>query len=157
MRLAEENDPNLELFRRKVQYYCRMVGKTQQALADCLGYRGSSLSQKLSGGGKSILTHVDVKQIVKVLAEWQAIYHKEEALELLQLRSLSSRAFTLEEWSSQPLANLETNFDLKLPYSPTKAKLVEGTMQPLHQALTNSPNNLISFDQSNLPDTTKSI
>lgn len=149
MRLAEENDQNLELFRRKVQYYCRMVGKTQQALADCLGYRGSSLSQKLSGSGKSILTHVDVKQIVKVLADWQTIYHKEEALELLQLRNLSSRAFTVEEWSSQPLANLETNFDFKLPYSPTKTKLAEGTTQPSRQVITNSQNNLISFDQSN--------
>ena len=97
----------LEIFRSKVKWYCRFVGKTQQALADRLGYRESIFSSKLHHSNSSILTYRDVREIIKVLAEWQALNSKREALELLRLVNLGNQTFSAIEWSSFPLSRLD--------------------------------------------------
>lgn len=104
---GEQKKRNLESFRSRVRNYCRLAGKTQQALAYSLDYPHTFLSHKLNGSGNACLTVADVKGIVKILADWQAINHKSEAIELLQLRNLGCNAFSKEDWATQPLSRLE--------------------------------------------------
>ena len=105
--MVGQKDTNLEAFKVKVRKYCRLAEKTQQALANELNYPYSSLSSKLNGSGNSVLTINDVRGIIRVLATWQAINLKTEALELLQLRNLSCNTFSKEDWIRPPLNRLE--------------------------------------------------
>ncbi len=101
---------NANLFRFKVQGYCKRVGKRQKALAYLLGYKPSSFSEKLYGTDNAVLTPPEIKLIIKTLAEWQAINYRLEAVELLNLKNLTERAFTQSEWNTYPLNQLDYQY-----------------------------------------------
>jgi non-specific serine/threonine protein kinase len=103
---ADSTDPTL--FREKVHAYRRPTGQLQKALADRVGVEPHVLSRKLHGVGGARLTHQDVKRIIGALAEWEAITHRTQAVELLALMGLRPGAFTAEEWNAPPLNRLET-------------------------------------------------
>jgi|GEM_PF-3210247 len=105
-------------FREKVQAYRRPTGHSQQELADILGIQRQVLARKLSEKSPAYFTHPEIKQIVKTLADWEAISLRSEALELLYLMDLASTAFTLEEWERPPLAKLEKDLARSAPALP---------------------------------------
>lgn len=112
--LSYENDiltdgRNLEMFRVKVQMYSKLVAKGQKDLANKLGFSRSFFCRKLNNADGACLTHLEVKTIIKALAEWQAINTQAEAIELLGFMNLSSSSFSLADWNSYPLNELETN------------------------------------------------
>jgi len=94
-------------FREKVRTALRQSGRLQQELASTLGIDAQVLSRKLHGAKKSFLTHAEVKQIIKVLASWDAISTRAEAIELLSLMGLREESFSDQEWNAEPLKRLE--------------------------------------------------
>src|SRR5690348_8752001 len=98
---------NLDLFREKVTTARRQTGRLQRELADVLGINPQVLSRKLHGIKQTFPTHVEVKQIIKALAAWDAITTQAEAIELLSLMGLKADSFSDEEWNSLPLNRLE--------------------------------------------------
>lgn len=98
---------NLDLFREKVTAARRRAGRLQKELADTLGIDAQVLSRKLHGIKHTFPTHVEVKQIIKTLAAWDAITTKVEAIELLTLMGLRAESFSDEEWNMVPLKRLE--------------------------------------------------
>src|SRR4051812_45315884 len=97
---------SLEEFRQKIQHYRRLTGYSQQDLATALGQNYHVLSQKLNGKGKSRLTYPDIRQIIKVLVEWEALTTKNEVLELAGLMGLQESSFGPTEWAAPPLNRL---------------------------------------------------
>ena len=61
------------MLRAALKSLLRPAGRSQQELARRLGLHPSVLSHKLRGAEGYVLTHAEVKAIVKTLAEWQAI------------------------------------------------------------------------------------
>jgi predicted ATPase len=98
---------DLVTFRDKVREYCRLVGRLQKTLAQELGLNYSVLSNKLNGTSQARLTQPEVKQIIKVLAEWEAITRQDQAVELLELMDLKYSSFQPQEWAAPPLNKLE--------------------------------------------------
>jgi predicted ATPase len=98
---------NSELFREKVQAYRRPSGHSQQELAEALGIQRQVLARKLSAKNPAHFTHPEVKQIIKTLAEWDAISSQEEAFELLALLDMRPVTFSQTEWDTWPLSKLE--------------------------------------------------
>ncbi|GAC1348662.1 MAG: hypothetical protein NVSMB27_17360 [Ktedonobacteraceae bacterium] len=94
-------------FREKVRTALRQSGRLQQELASALGIDAQVLSRKLHSAKKTFLTHVEVKQIIKVLASWDAISTRAEAIELLTLMGLREESFSDQEWNAAPLKRLE--------------------------------------------------
>lgn len=97
---------DLEAFRKKVREFYRPTGFSQKMLARELGLQPTALSNKLNGTGDTSLKHTEVKQIIKTLAEWEAIATQTQAVELLELMDLRRASFTQEEWNSPPLNKL---------------------------------------------------
>lgn len=97
---------NLKEFKVKIKKYLRLVGYSQQNLAEALGFSAFTLSHKLNNSDGAKLSYQEVKQIIKTLAEWQAINKKEEAIELLELAELGEASFSQTEWAAPPLVNL---------------------------------------------------
>ena len=98
---------NLDRFRQKVSNALRQSGRLQKELAQALGIHPQVLSRKLHGAKNNVLTHGEVKQIVKALAGWDAIATQSEGVELLSLMGLPARSFSVEEWESEPLTRLQ--------------------------------------------------
>src|ERR1700724_3111744 len=98
---------NVDLFREKVIATRRKTGRLQKELADVLGIDAQVLSRNLHGVKQAFLTHVEVKQIIKALADWEAISTQGEAIELLTLMGLKAESFSVEEWNTIPLNRLE--------------------------------------------------
>ena len=96
-----------EQFREKVQAYRRVTGHSQQELAQALGIQRQVLTRKFSALSKAHFTNAEIKQIIKALAEWQAITRRSQAIELLVLMSLPPNSFSNAEWDTPPLAELE--------------------------------------------------
>ena len=98
---------NLDLFREKVAAARRQTGQLQRELADALGIDAHVLSRKLHGAKQTFPTHAEVRQIIKVLATWEAITTRNEAIELLSLMGLRAESFSEQEWNAAPLNQLE--------------------------------------------------
>ena len=78
---TEANSPtNLDLFRKKVASARRQTGRLQKELADALGIDAQVLSRKMHGAKQTFPTHAEVRQIIKVLATWEAITTRDEAI-----------------------------------------------------------------------------
>jgi predicted ATPase/class 3 adenylate cyclase len=92
-------------FGKKVKYYLKIAGFSQKILANTLSLDRTLLTHKLNATGRTILTHPEIKQIVKALAELEAITTQSEALELLE--EANCPGFSQEEWKVQPLKDLE--------------------------------------------------
>jgi predicted ATPase len=102
------NEPaKLDLFRKKVRDYRKQAGHTQNELAANLALHPVVLSNKLNGTNDAYLTNPEIKQIVLVLAGWQALTTAAEASELLTLGGLSAASFSPTEWQTAPLNELE--------------------------------------------------
>ncbi|MBN9387575.1 MAG: tetratricopeptide repeat protein [Chloroflexi bacterium] len=100
-----------EGFREKLQEFRRLTGRTQIELADALGIAEKVLSRKLNGKANAILTHFEIKQIVRTLAEWHAITTQREAHALLKLLDLSPAFFSPAEWAASPLDRLDSLYE----------------------------------------------
>src|SRR5579872_7485389 len=98
---------NLKLFRENVVAALRQAGRLQRELADALGIDAQVLSRKLHGAKQAFLNHAEVKQIVKTLADWDAITTQAEAIELLSLLNLKAESFSDQDWQTPPLNRLE--------------------------------------------------
>ncbi len=104
---SPDSQDNLTQFRQKVVEACRQAGRQQKELASELGIDAKVLSRKLHGAKQAILTHEQAKQIIKMLASWDAISTQVEAIELLTLVGLRRESFSEEEWETPPLGRLE--------------------------------------------------
>jgi len=113
---TEANSPtNLDLFRKKVAVARRQTGRLQKELADALGIDAQVLSRKLHGAKQTFPTHAEVRQIIKVLAAWEAITTRDEAIELLTLMGLRAESFSDQEWNTPPLKRLEPGPHTSIP------------------------------------------
>lgn len=97
---------NLAKFRLEVQNYRQLAGRSQTELAAALGIQLPVLSRKLALKGKARLTHPEIKQIIKTLAEWKGLSSYSQVLELLELCDLGVGIFSREEWQTPPLKEL---------------------------------------------------
>lgn len=93
-------------FREKIQKYCQWGGVSQKSLAVAIGLNPQVLSRKLNGIRNANLTRLEVKQIIKTLAEWQLITTQAQAAELLRFMDLANSIFNPVEWRQPPLAGL---------------------------------------------------
>ena len=105
-------------FRDKIQEYRRPTGYTQKELAAVLGFSPTVLSHKLNQTDGALLTHSEIKQIIKTLVEWDAIGTQVEALELLALADLKGSSFAPQEWQAAPLNRLEVASPRPAPPAP---------------------------------------
>jgi transcriptional regulator with XRE-family HTH domain len=101
------SETGLAEFRAKLQSYRRASGISQSKIAQELGLNPNVLSHKLNGLARSVLTHTEVKQIIRLLAGWGAITERRQAIELLELTGLKESSFSAQEWQTAPLAELE--------------------------------------------------
>lgn len=131
-----------QTFREKLQEYRRPTGRTQIELANALGITAKVLSRKLHGSENATLTHFEVKQIVRTLAEWEAITTQAEARTLLEFMGLSIATFSPAEWAAPPLNRLETeriglvnqkSANAGIPNSPPLAGLTPGHTEEQRQ------------------------
>jgi len=97
---------NIVAFSASVQDYLRTSGYSQKELADELGLHPKVLSRKLHGSGNAHFTHLEVRDIVTILARWRVITTQDEALHLLVLAQLEPGIFSPEEWQTPPLGTL---------------------------------------------------
>ena len=95
---------SLESFRDGVRGYWQSVDKSQADLADALAMGVTTLSRKLNGTDKAKFSSLEVKAIVKTLAEWGAISRRSEAVKLLELAGFTE--FSVREWEHFPLSEL---------------------------------------------------
>jgi predicted ATPase/Flp pilus assembly protein TadD/transcriptional regulator with XRE-family HTH domain len=102
-----------QTFREKLQEYRRPTGRTQIELAGALGITAKVLSRKLHGSENATLTHFEVKQIVRTLAEWEAITTQTEAYALLEFMGLSEASFSPAEWAAPPLNRLDSAYGVR--------------------------------------------
>lgn len=96
---------SIEAFSDRIPDYLKLTGHSKKNLADALGLHPTQLSHKLHHTANRVLTFAEIQNIIKILAEWEAISTKAEALELLALAHCPS--FSLQEWASPPLNRLE--------------------------------------------------
>ncbi|HWZ20899.1 MAG TPA: NB-ARC domain-containing protein [Ktedonobacteraceae bacterium] len=97
---------NTMAFGERVQEYLRASGYSQKELAEEIGLHPKVLSRKLHNSGKAHLTHLNVHRIVIILARWQAISSKDEAIQLLELAHMRPNYFSSEDWQRPPLNQL---------------------------------------------------
>src|SRR5919199_1841793 len=120
---------DLDVFRAQIGAYRRRAGRAQQELARELGLHPKVLSHKLHGSDGAYLTHDQVKDIIRVLAAWQAITDRAQAVELLSLLGLSQESFTQQEWAAPPLNRLEPE-TRELPSAPATRPRSHGGSPP---------------------------
>ncbi len=92
-------------FREAVRTHRRIVGRSQQQLANALGLHPNVLSHKLNGHGQATLTTREVVGIVTTLADWGALPSREDAKGLLHLGGVRPHAAEAL-WKQPPLSVL---------------------------------------------------
>jgi WD40 repeat protein/transcriptional regulator with XRE-family HTH domain len=128
---------HLEQFRTKLREYLRRSGYSQKQLAYKMGLHVTQLSNKLNGHNNARLTKTEIKQLVKILAEWGAITSQRQALELLALLDLNINSFSSLEWEQPPLSLLESEDNSKVPGLMTEIRKIS---QPPNGSISlNSP------------------
>ncbi len=120
---------NLAEFRAKIRDYRRQSGRSQLALAYQLGLHPTLLSNKLNGVNSANFTSLEIRGILKILAEWEAIRTHAQAVELLALAGLTPDSFTEEEWQEPPLSQLEPD----QPATPIPPTLTRAKPDPGHK------------------------
>jgi len=104
-------------FSDSVQKYLRTSGYSQKELADTIGLHPKVLSRKLHSNGNARLTHLEVRCIIKTLAQWHVITTQDEALQLLELAQMRPTSFSAGEWQTPPFNTLATKRAQPLPSS----------------------------------------
>lgn len=140
---TSQSSTNLDLFREKVSAARRQAGHFQQELAEALGIDAKALSRKLRGAKQVILTHVEVKQIIRTLASWDAITTRDEAIELLSLMGLRAESFSEQEWRDEPLNRLEVTPQNGMSITATSPISPDSHIQKHSSLLPASPTALI--------------
>jgi hypothetical protein len=107
--LGEQDAMSLDEFREKLQSYRRAAGQSQKQIAREIGLNPHVLSHKLNATDGMCLNHPEVKKIIKVLVQWQAVISREEVFYLLRLMKMTPKAFTMDEWQLPPLRDLESD------------------------------------------------
>jgi len=97
---------NVVAFSVSVQDYLRTSGYSQKELAGALGLHPKVLSRKLHSSGNAHFTHLEVRDIVTILARWRVITTHDEALHLLAVAQLEPGIFSPDEWQAPPLGTL---------------------------------------------------
>lgn len=142
-------------FQELVQRYCRAAGYTQEQLAQDLGMHPTGLSRKLHQAKGAFFSRPEIKSIVKLLAQEQAITTQAEALELLELVGLSAGSFSLEEWKASPLKSLDplsAQPSLVGPKTVSSLSAIEIKAQPKASSTTEiTPEKVESVTRHNLP------
>jgi predicted ATPase/transcriptional regulator with XRE-family HTH domain len=92
--------------RESIKEYLRSSGYSQSELAHALGLHAKVLSRKLNGSGNAHLTHLELRDIIRILAKWHAITTRREALHLLEEAQTGVSLFTEDEWNTSPLSSL---------------------------------------------------
>jgi predicted ATPase len=118
---------NLDLFRDKFTSARRQTGHLQKEVADFLGIDPQVLSRKLHGAKQSSLTHIEIKKIIQIMAQWDAITTQAEAIELLTLMGLRAESFSPHEWEADPLNRLEVSSLLMSPPKPAPVPIVSSS------------------------------
>ena len=108
----------LEAFREAVRAYRLPTERSQEALAAALGLSPQVLSRKLRGSANARLTHREIKQIVRALADWEAFTTREQVIGLLGMLGLAPTSFTPQEWAAPPFATLR---ETPTPHAMTTA------------------------------------
>ncbi|HLZ07373.1 MAG TPA: hypothetical protein VKT80_02215, partial [Chloroflexota bacterium] len=103
---------NYAEFRRRVTAYRRPTGRTQAHLARLIGLHPHVLSHKLHATDGSRLTHVEIKDILRVLASWQSFTTTADVVDLLALMDLGPGAFSSVEWAFPPFQSLGADVSL---------------------------------------------
>jgi class 3 adenylate cyclase len=92
------------VFGQQVKAFLKAAGFSQKILARNLGLNQSVLTHKLNGTGRTILTYPEIRQIVKSLADLEAITYRAEAQELLIVAGCPG--FSDKDWEVNPLKKL---------------------------------------------------
>lgn len=132
---------DLEAFRKRVRELCRPTGYSQKMLARELGLQPTALSNKLNGTGETSLKQTEVRQIIKILAQWEALTFKSEVIELLEMMNLRESSFTPEEWNTAPLNKLaaESALPLTRVANPSEQSALPSSVSARHSLLLASP------------------
>lgn len=132
------------IFSQKVKSYLKTAGYSQKILARELVMNPSVLTHKLNGTGRTILTHSEIKQIVKTLAKLEAINSRSAVLELL--KDAECPSFTDEEWNNFPLNKLKLDQnklnEMNKEASPNHRLMKENSSPLASDEVFISPNNL---------------
>jgi len=122
MEITPEFRERLDQFRERITTARREVGRQQKELAAALGFDDRVLSRKLHGNGRERLTTADIKDIIKILAFWDAITTQADAVELLTLMRRTAESFSAEDWKQSPLNRLKP-LAPAVPLAPVRAPL----------------------------------
>lgn len=96
---------DLATFHQKVQEYLFDRGLTQRELAININMSHQELNRRLKGTGKTAITCVDVRSIVKGLTRLDAITSRQQARDLLDLMECDH--FDQADWEAEPLNDLK--------------------------------------------------
>lgn len=99
---------NIKLFRSLVQSFLEKVNQNQIELAKALKMNDTNLSQKLHGTGKYAagFSLNELKNLLLVLTEWEAINSQAEALSLLEALGYTYTSLSPAQWKTPPLHKL---------------------------------------------------
>ena len=98
---------NLEAFKAFLRKCLHAAGRSQYHLAEEMHLDSKVLSRKLNGTNDARLFDDEVTRIILILAGWQAINTRAEALHILELAQLKPDIFSDDEWKKPPLNQLD--------------------------------------------------
>ncbi len=107
----QHKEPGLshgETFNNHLQELLRNSGYTKKSLAEAIGLHPKVLGRKLTGSSNAYLTHIEIRNIVMMLARWHAITTRREAFQLLKAAQVDPGIFHGDEWQMPPLNMLTT-------------------------------------------------
>jgi non-specific serine/threonine protein kinase len=144
------------IFGEKVKAYLKAAGLSQKILANTLGYSPTTLTHKLNGTGRLLLTRPDIRDIIKALAKIEAITYCSEALTLLAEADCPN--FSVEEWKTGPLNKLEQASDPTFKQvSANRKNLAHGPTVPVSNNPAAKSSTPIPSNQANSTSTSRQL
>lgn len=105
--MSGDTGTDVKAFSKSVQRHLHAGGYTQQQLAKAMNLHPKVLSRKLNGTGSATLDKKEIRRIILMLAEWQAISSQKDVYQLLEQAHLEPAFFQEDDWRSPPLSTLE--------------------------------------------------
>lgn len=139
--MTTDNNNN---FRAQFNTYRKLVSLNQSRIAVLLGMTPNRFSEKLTGHAGAKFDLLEVKQIIKVLAQHSVFAEAAQASELLHIL-YPTHNFTHDEWQTEPLASLvnsphhqtqNTNQDYLLAVAPIPNSVTLTTTTTTTKAVT---------------------